>query len=119
MALSLYLFAFGPVANNPFRMLPSEVMTNIKAMKSDRHPPTPTALLIKDVNFMPEASGLTVWTHPRRNDTTFLISDWHGRVTQDVHFHMTFSAQRLEEWDRILLSKKRKRGVAEPLGRVL
>ena len=40
----------GSVANNPFRMLPSEVLSNIKAMKSDKHPPTPTALLIKDLS---------------------------------------------------------------------
>ena len=41
----------GSVSNNPFRMLPSEVLSNIKAMKSDKHPPTPTALLIKDLAF--------------------------------------------------------------------
>ena len=37
----------GSVANNPFRMLPPDIMSNIKAMKSDKHPPTPTAMIMK------------------------------------------------------------------------
>ena len=52
----------GSVANNPFRMLPSEVLSNIKATKSDKHPPTPTALLIKDLEFVESDFGLVVST---------------------------------------------------------
>ena len=52
----------GSVSNNPFRMLPSEVLSNIKAMKSDKHPPTPTALLIKDLEFVESDFGLVVST---------------------------------------------------------
>jgi len=36
------------VANNPFWRLPLEVVANIKAMKSDRHPPTPSAIAIQE-----------------------------------------------------------------------
>ena len=50
----------GSVSNNPFRMLPSEVLADIKAMKSDKHPPTPTALLIKELDFVESDFGLVV-----------------------------------------------------------
>ena len=53
------------VLNNPFRMLPPEVMANIKAMNSDRHPPTQTACLIKALNFDEDDFGLIVSTNPR------------------------------------------------------
>ena len=56
----------GSVHNNPFRMLPPEVMTNIKAMKSDKHPPRPTALLIKELTFVREDDHLMVSAHPRQ-----------------------------------------------------
>ena len=60
----------GSALNSPFRMLPSEVLANIKAMKSDKHPPTQTALLIKDLNFDWDdhlyLGALTVFTHPRQ-----------------------------------------------------
>jgi len=34
---------------NPFRRLPSEIVKEILLMNSDKHPPRPTALLMKDV----------------------------------------------------------------------
>ena len=40
----------GSVSNNPFRMLPTDTLANIKAMNSDIHPPTQSALLMKDLD---------------------------------------------------------------------
>jgi hypothetical protein len=60
----------GSVTNNPFRLLSSENMTIIKAMKSYKHSPTPTALLIKNLVFdrAEDNEALLVWTHPPEGD---------------------------------------------------
>ena len=48
------------ITNNIFRMLPPEIVANIKAMKSDRHPPTPSAKLMKGICYEVRADGV-VW----------------------------------------------------------
>ena len=50
----------GSALNNPFRTLQPEILASIKAMKSDKHPPTPTALIIKDLDFVDSDFGFFV-----------------------------------------------------------
>jgi len=77
----------GSKLNNPFRMLPPEVLTNIKDMKSDKHKPRPTALLIKELNFVREDNHLVISAHPRQG-VNFLtrqtFHDGHGREHETV-----------------------------------
>ena len=55
----------GSVANNPFRMLTPEIMDTIKAMKSDRHPTTPSATAIKEAGLRCEWVGEYLAAHVR------------------------------------------------------
>jgi hypothetical protein len=58
--------------------LPAEIVAIIKAMKSDRHPPTPSAIAIKEANLQFEYDDewwLNIWI-PRRNGANFRRPRW-------------------------------------------
>jgi len=66
-----------PSSHN-FHNLPAEIVAIIKAMKSDRHPPTPSAIAIKEANLQFEYDDegwLNIWI-PRRNGANFRMPRW-------------------------------------------
>ena len=76
----------GSVANNPCRKLPSDVLANIKAMTSDKHPPTPTALLMKDL----------IIDHEAPDDESLLVVNLHSQCAAGVHFKQRSMAYHTE-----------------------
>ena len=97
--------AKGSVANNRFRLLSSENIAIVKHMKSDKHSPTPTALLIKSLVFeRDDNEALLVRTHPSETLLTFQMDSdsyqrfedsdpYMGRVISDLEANL-FRMQR-------------------------
>ena len=94
------------ITNNIFRMLPPEIVANIKAMKSDRHPPTPSATLMKGICYEVRADGV-VWVRGGegafrkfqfRDDGRKVYLPW-GRAIFPLHSTPPWV---MSEWDSAL-----------------
>ena len=81
----------GSALNNPFRMLPSDVLANILSMTKG-WTPTPSALAIKEAGMRCDWDGGYLMAYVGPRDGAFFLEGWFGRELEQTHF-LTFRAR--------------------------